>query len=99
VVTEVAYFVGNQLGPKAEVRFLGSLARGDLVVAHIEAGDLLRVAELVARYRELPLGTVDAALVAIAERLRIATLVTLDARHFRVVRPAHVEAFALVPEP
>lgn len=61
------------------------------------AADWLRIAELVAKYHDLPLGTVDACLVALAERLRIATVVTLDARHFRVVRPAHVDAFTLVP--
>lgn len=97
VVTEVCHLVGARLGTAAEVRFVGALAAGDLTVAHVEAGDWLRIAELVARYDDLPLGTVDASVVAIAERLRIATLITLDARHFRVVRPAHAAAFDLRP--
>lgn len=79
------------------MRFIGSLAGGELIVEHVAAADWLRVAELVGRYHDLPLGTVDASVVALAERLGIATLVTLDGRHFRVVRPAHVEAFTLVP--
>ncbi len=95
-MTQVAYFIGTRLGPAAEARFLGSLAAGQLTVAHVEAMDWLRIAELVVRYRDLPLGTVDAAVVAIAERLRIDTLVTLDG-DFRVVRPSHVEAFTVVP--
>lgn len=96
VVAEVAYLVGTRLGGRAEVRFIGSLAAGDVIVEHVTAADLLRIAELVARYHDLPLGTVDAALVAIAERLRISTVITLD-EHFRVVRPAHVDAFTIVP--
>jgi len=35
--------------------------------------------------------------VAAAERLKITHIATLDRRHFSVVRPAHVEAFELVP--
>ena len=53
------------------------------------AGDWLRIAELVARYGDLPLGTVDASVVAAAERLGVTEVATLDRRHFSVVRPAN----------
>jgi hypothetical protein len=36
-------------------------------------------------------------IVATAERLGEANVATLDRRHFTVVRPAHVEAFTLLP--
>jgi predicted nucleic acid-binding protein len=55
------------------------------------------MAELVARYRDLPLGTVDASVVAVAERLDVTELATTDRRHFGVVRPAHADAFELLP--
>lgn len=98
-MTEVAYLIGTRLGARAEVRFLGSLAAGELIVEHVAAPDWMRIAELVARYADLPLGTVDASIVAMAERLKVSTILTLDERHFRVVRPSHVEAFTLVPGP
>ena len=41
----------------------------------------------------------QASLVAIAERLRVARLATVDRTHFTVVRPNHVEAFDLVAPP
>jgi predicted nucleic acid-binding protein len=63
----------------------------------VEPADLLRIAELVARYGDLPLGTVDASIVAAAERLNIRTVATLDRRDFAAVRPAHVDCFELVP--
>jgi uncharacterized protein len=66
-------------------------------VEPVHARDWLRVSELVWRYRDLPLGTVDASIVAAAERLAISTLATLDRRHFTVVQPAHLAAFTLVP--
>lgn len=59
--------------------------------------DWLRISELVWRYCDLPLGTVDASIVAAAERLGVSALATLDRRHFTVVQPAHVPAFTLVP--
>ena len=45
----------------------------------------------------MPLGTVDASVIALAERLKVSQIATLDHRHFSVVRPAHVEAFELLP--
>jgi len=63
----------------------------------VAAADWLRIAELVARYRDLPLGTVDASVVTAAERLGITEIATVDRRHFTVVRPDHVEAFTLLP--
>lgn len=88
--------IATRVGTSAEVRFLGSLAAGELIVEHVTAADWLRIAELASKYHDLALGTVDASVVAIAERLGITTLVTLD-EHFRVVRPAHVEAFEILP--
>jgi len=49
------------------------------------------------RYRDLPLGTVDASVVGAGERLELSQLATLDRRHFTVVRPAHIDAFELLP--
>jgi predicted nucleic acid-binding protein len=93
----VAYLVGTRLGPEPEVRFLGDLAGGAFRVEPVATADWLRIAELVARYRDLPLGTVDASVVAAAERLGIREIATVDRRHFTVVRPHHVKAFTLMP--
>ncbi len=93
----MAYLIGSRLGTEAEVRFLGDLAAGEFAVEAVVAGDWLRIAELVSRYRDLPLGTVDGSVVAAAERLRITEIATLDRRHFSIVRPTHVDAFELVP--
>lgn len=59
--------------------------------------DVDRMAELAERYADLGLGGTDASVVAIAERLGIDKIATLDRRHFSVVRPRHVEAFTLLP--
>jgi predicted nucleic acid-binding protein len=97
VVTEVSYLLATRVGLDTEVRFLGDLAAGELIAENVEAGDWLRTAELVVAYRDLRLGTVDASVVAAAERLNIRVIATLDRRHFSVVRPAHSDSFDLIP--
>lgn len=96
-VTEVSYLLRARGHADAEVHFLGDLAEGNLTIESVRAGDWLRIAELVMRYRNLDLGTVDASIVAVAERLGITTIATLDRRDFGTVRPSHVAAFELLP--
>ena len=86
VITEVAYLIATRLGTEAEVRFLGDLAAGNLLPEPVVANDWLRIAELVARYHDLPLGTVDASVITTAERLHATEIATLDHRHFTVVQ-------------
>ena len=97
VVSEVAYLLQREAGPMVELRFLTDIIDGPYEPLPIDPADWVRIAELGLRYRDLPLGTVDASVVAAAERLRVARIATLDHRHFSVVRPTHVEAFELLP--
>ncbi len=98
VIAELAYWLDVRLGPRSEAAVLRRLARSSWRVEELNQLDLLRAADLVDRYADFPLGTVDALLVAMAERLDITTVFTLDRRHFGAVRPVHCEAFELVPE-
>jgi hypothetical protein len=43
----------------------------------------------MAQYGYMPRGTTDALVIALAERLGIAKIATLDERHFRTVRQSH----------
>lgn len=97
MITEVVYLLSTRVGTEAEIRFIGDVAAGNLIVEPVAAGDWLRIAELVGTYRDLPLGAVDASVIAAAERLDVNQVATLDRRHFTVVRPAHVAALSLVP--
>lgn len=95
VVAEVSYFVGTRLGPEAEARFLGGLSEFDVEGPTME--DWGRMAELVDRYADFPLGGTDASVVALAERLDTDVVITLDRRHFSSVRPRHCASFNLLP--
>lgn len=98
VATETAYLLGSRLGQRAELAFAAAIRAGELEVEPVEPADWARIVELVADYEDLPLGIVDASVLACCERLGATTLATLDRRHFSVVRPQHCEALTLVPE-
>jgi uncharacterized protein len=95
VVAEATYFVGRNLGSRVEAEFLRGIAT--MEVEGPSAEDFDRMAELVERYADFPLGGTDAFVIALAERLGASTVITLDRRHFGAVRPRHREAFELVP--
>jgi predicted nucleic acid-binding protein len=97
VVAEATYLVGRRLGARAESSFLRGL--GQIEVEPPRARDWDRIAELVDEYADLSLGGTDASVVALAERLDTAVVITLDRRHLTVVRPRHCEALELLPTP
>jgi len=76
---------------------LQSIADGDLALVELVPEDMPRVIELVDAYADFPLGTTDASVSAIAERLTITEVATLDHRHFPNVRPRHADYLTLLP--
>jgi predicted nucleic acid-binding protein len=97
VVAEASYLIARQLGAGADARLLDSIVDGTLRVEHLVLDDFVRAAALVREYASLRLGATDASLVALAERLGVTVIATLNHRDFAVVRPRHVEAFELLP--
>ncbi len=96
VVTEATYFIGKRLGATAEAAFLRGLSAFDMSAPQHD--DWSRMAELVRKYPDFPLGGADASVVALAERLNTDLVVTLDHRHFGAVKPRHCKRLELVPE-
>ena len=93
----MCYFLSTRATPAAEAAFLRPVAVGSFELVTLTADDLLRSASLVEQYGDLPLGAADASIVAVAERLGIRRVMTLDRKHFSIVRPRHVDAFELLP--
>ncbi|MEV4103584.1 hypothetical protein AB0J42_25285 [Nonomuraea sp. NPDC049649] len=56
------------------------------------------MAELVRLYKDARLDPADVSLAAIAERLGVTQVATIDRRDFTLIRPRHVPAFRLLPE-
>lgn len=97
VIVETAWLIESRLGSAAEAGFLHAVSNNEVRRIDLTDSDWCRVVELIEAYDDLGLGTVDASIVAVAERLAVTTLATLNRRDFRVVRPSHAPAFELVP--
>jgi predicted nucleic acid-binding protein len=97
VVTEVSYLLSDRIGAHAEIAFAESIAAGELNVEPVLEDEWERVAELVSRYVDLPLGMADASLVVLAERHRQHEIASLDHRHLGVVQPRHTDRLTLLP--
>ncbi|MFO7192883.1 PIN domain-containing protein [Thermocrispum sp.] len=96
-VAEVCCHLGEHAAAQVEASLLRSLADGQFVPVELVECDDRRMAELVLKYADLPLGGSDAAVIAVAERLRVTTVATIDNRGFHTVQPRHVPYFTLLP--
>lgn len=97
VLTEVDDWCRERLSVDAFLGLLADVERGAYAIAELRPADYRRAAELCDRYRDLNVGFVDAAVLAVVERLGERKLATIDHRHFSVMRPAHLEALELLP--
>lgn len=97
VLVEVDYWIQQRLHAGALVALLADIESGAYQVADLEAPDYTRVRELCDRYADADIGLVDAAVLAIVERMNEPKLATLDHRHFGLLRPRHRESIRLLP--
>lgn len=99
VIAETGWLTRRQLDTAAEALLYRSIAAGQITVEHLAEPDWSRMSELIDRYSDIGLDAADASVIAIAERLNQSTIATLDHRDFRIVRPAHIDTFELIPIP
>lgn len=97
VLAELDYLTAQLAGVDAELALLSELSSGAYELAPFGVDDLIRARAVIKRYQDLPLGLADASLVVLADRYETDTILTLDERHFRVVRSLTGHPFRLLP--
>ena len=95
VLVEVEYLL--RPWPQALPALLADVHAGAFELLDLPTRWLLRSGKLIEQYRDLPLGLVNATVIAATEMLGETKVATLDHRHFTVVRPAHIPALELLP--
>lgn len=98
VLIEVDYWIHTRLHAGILTALLDDIIAGAYEVEELQRSDYQRVRGLCYRYADSDIGFVDAAVLAIVERLNEPKLATLDHRHFQLLRPRHVDALALMPD-
>ncbi len=97
VVAEIDHLMATRLGIDAELAMLRELAGGAYEHPHLADDELTSCAEIIARYQDQQIGVTDASLVVLAHRYATNRILTLDRRHFDVLRPIDGGHFEIVP--
>jgi uncharacterized protein len=97
VLVEVDYWIHRRMYPAVMTALLNDILDGVFLVETLLEIDYQRVRDLCDRYADADIGFVDAAVLAVVERLNEPKLATLDRRHFGMLRPRHVDALILLP--
>ena len=98
VIVEVDYWIRQRLNRRTLLTFYNDIIARRFRVEDVRPDDYRRIHEICSRYADADIGFVDAAVLAIVERLNEPKLATLDRRHFGFMRPRHVDALILLPE-
>ena len=97
ILSEVDFWMSESMGTGAFVALLDEIIEGIFRVEELTPGDYERVNELCRAYSDLRIGFVDAAVLAVTERLDEPKLATLDRRPFTLMKPRHVDGLELLP--
>jgi len=97
VLPEVSYLIGSRLGHSVMRQFLRELVAENVTLETVTFADLERVLQILDTYADTRLDFVDATIVALAERLGITRILTLDRRDFTIIRPQHTSYFEILP--
>lgn len=98
VVAELDHLLRRRLSDDAAHRFADDVAAAAYELAALTTADIATCVDLDRRYASLGLGLTDAHLVVLADTYGTDQLLSLDERHFRVVRPLRGRsAFRLLP--
>lgn len=101
VLIEVCWLINARIGPPSLGVFLERISvdinANKLSLTDLARGDVARMGELARIYEDAHLDPTDLSVIALAERLQITQVATLDRRDFSIVRPRHGTALKLLP--
>lgn len=97
VLAELDYLLSTRVGWHAEVALLNEVGRGAYSLEAFSEGDVAEAVGVIERYPALGLGLADASNVVLANRHGTLDVLTLDERHFRVLRGPRDQPFRLLP--
>ena len=97
VLAELDYLLGSRIGARAQIALLDEVVRGAYRLEPFGPADVVLARKVMGRYATLARGVADASIVVLADRHGTKDILTLDERHFRVVRTSYRRPFRLLP--
>ena len=96
VITEAMYLLHARVGWVAQEALWRMILRGDLLLEHPSPQDLVRMSALMDKFSDRPMDFADASLVALAERLGLTRVFTVDRADFSTYRIGGKQAFTII---
>ncbi|MFN0156031.1 MAG: PIN domain-containing protein [Gaiella sp.] len=98
VLAELDYLLATRFGPATQQAFLSEVADGWFELVPFGTADVKVALQIMRKYRDQHVGLTDASIVVLADRFRCTDVLTLDERHFRVLRPLRGGRFRILPQ-
>jgi uncharacterized protein len=98
VIAELDYLVATRMGVSTEMTILREISGGAYDIATVDADDIAVCCDVIDKYRDQQIGIADASIMVLARRYSTKQVLTLDRRHFTVLRPLDGGRFKLTPD-
>lgn len=96
VLAELDYLIAKRVGYAARAALSEEVERGAYALESMTARDITSAHEVINDYADLDISLADASIVVLSQRHGIQDVLTLDERHFRVLR-SEGKHFRLLP--
>jgi len=97
VLVEVFYMAVVRVHYAAAITLFDRITSAGFTVVDLTAEDYPRMAEIMRSYQDAAFDFTDVAQMAVAERMNITRILTVDRRDFSVFRPKHTRFLELLP--
>lgn len=97
VLAELDYLVMRRVGVRAQLALLAQVADRAYDLATLTHDDIAAMHTLCRRFEDQEIGVTDASVAILAHRHATDAVLTLDERHFRVLRRTNGTPFRLLP--
>ena len=97
VLAELDYLISSRVSADAARSLLEQVASGAYRLEPIDGADVAAALEIMERYGDFDVSLADASLVVLADRYHAQDVLTLDERHFRVLRDRRDRPFQILP--
>jgi predicted nucleic acid-binding protein len=96
-LAELDYLLMDRVGQHVELMVLRQFASGAFDLPAFEPDDIGKAVDIIEKYHDQEIGLADASIVVLADRYKTKEILTLDRRHFDVLRPLSGGRFKLLP--
>ena len=87
VLAELDYLLMDRVGLHVELAVLRQISSGAFDLPSLGGDDIASAIAVIEKYHDQEIGLADASIVVLADRYKTKEILTLDRRHFDVLRP------------